>query len=116
MTNKDLRTGMFGIMDDGTEFVIVEDLMVYKDGGYDDVDELFDDLSFPCSGINVLFDVGDIKSFDHLESVIGGHCRDVQPIYNRKLHLEYTDLTISDIEKMLGIKNIRIVKSRTKER
>lgn len=111
MTNKDLRTGMFGIMDDGNEFVVVEGLMVYKDGGYDNVDELSDDLAFPYSGINVLFDVNDIKSFGHLESVVEGHYRNIQPIYNRDLHLEYTDLTISDIEKMLGIKNIRIVKS-----
>lgn len=54
MTKADLRTGMFGLItyapgnwrDNEDLFVIVGDKLVYRSGGFDDLDDLTDDLKF----------------------------------------------------------------------
>ena len=95
MTKADLKTGMFGVMSNGKRFVIVNDLIVYQDGGFDCVKELDKDLRFLCYRIDKLFDV---KSFDQARA--GIHL-----LYDR---LAETIMTITEIEEKLGVKNLRI--------
>lgn len=44
---KDLKTGMFGETDDGDRFVVVDDILVFKNGSYQPISDFDDDL---CSG------------------------------------------------------------------
>lgn len=105
MKKKDLKTGMFGVMDDGHKFVIVNEVFVYKNGGFDYVHSINDDLSFGrgFSQIDALYEC---ISFDQLECAIDDD--KLYPcIWKRN---EFTEMTISEIEKKLGIKNLRIKK------
>jgi hypothetical protein len=102
---KDLRTGMFGVMDNGAKFVIVNEFFVYKDGGFDYVRSINDDLSFGL-GFAQIDGLYECDSFDQLECAIDDG--KLYPcIWKRN---EFTEMTISEIEKKLGIKNLRIKK------
>lgn len=70
MKKKDLRTGMFGVMDCGAKFVIVGDIFVYKHGGFDYVHMINDDLSFGLgySQIDALYEC---DSFNQLDCAMG---------------------------------------------
>lgn len=68
-TAKDLKTGMFGVTDKGEKFVIVNDLMIYDDGGYDIVSHVRDDMTIGLRHITKVYD--GIKSFKMLEGNIG---------------------------------------------
>lgn len=46
MTKKELKTGMFGIMDDGEVFVIAGDKLIYECGQYNNLADMSDDLTF----------------------------------------------------------------------
>lgn len=61
-----LKTGVFGVMSDGKKFVVVEDYIVYQDGGFDAV-ATFDRHSQPLYWVEKLVKC---KSFKQLESVI----------------------------------------------
>lgn len=104
MTKKDLTTGMFGVMSNGQSFVIVNDLIVYQEGGFDFTENLKDDLSFNHYCINELvyaqsFRQAQMKS----ENTI--------LLYDRLAEMakKETVMTIAEIEKKLGIKNLRII-------
>ena len=45
MPDEYLKTGTFGVLDNGLAFVIVNDLLVYENGEFDYVDDVNDDLS-----------------------------------------------------------------------
>lgn len=62
----DIKTGMFGKMSDGDLFVVVNDLIVYKDdGGYDEVSCMDDDLRFFCYGIDYLVEATSFQNAAH---------------------------------------------------
>lgn len=105
MTKKDLKTGWFGVMSNGNRFVIVDNIMVYLDGGFDWVDDLDDNLGFPIvhRKIEKLFQC---NSFDQLDRVLNGKLF-VRCVYDSK---ETVEMTISEIENKLGIKNLKIIK------
>lgn len=46
MTKADLKTGMFGRTNKHEWFVVVDDRLVYEDGGYDFIEEMDYNLSF----------------------------------------------------------------------
>jgi hypothetical protein len=101
MTKRDLKTGMFGVTDRGEYFVVVNDNIVYEDGCHDSVSYLTDDLVFKasCRRIMKLFDC---NGFDDAKANFG--C-----IYDREKETVH-EMTISEIEKALGISNLKIKK------
>lgn len=46
MTKVELRTGMFGVDNDGEVFVVVGDKLMYENGQYDNVADMNDNLEF----------------------------------------------------------------------
>lgn len=104
MTKADLKTGMFGVMSNGAKFVIVNDEIVYKNGGYDLIRSLNHDLSFSSYGIDVLVRA---VSFDNMDNILKKrNGNDLRILYDRAK--EETVMTIAEIEQKLGIKNLRI--------
>lgn len=104
MTKADLKTGMFGVMSDGSKFVIVDDKFVYKNGGYDLIRSLNHDLSFSSYRIDVLVHA---VSFDNMDSILKNrNGNDYRILYDRAK--EGTVMTIAEIEQKLGVKNLRI--------
>lgn len=100
MTKADLKTGLFGLMSNGKMFVIVGNLIVYQNSGYDKIDEMNENLSFSFYRIIYLTTA---KSFDHLEMKIKEKQDNMLSGKSNE-----TVMTISEIEQKLGIKNLRI--------
>lgn len=101
MTKADLRTGMFGVTSIGDWFVIVNEIIVYERGGYDNLYVVSDNLGLPFYTIDILVKA---RSFNEAKN----HLREKHNIlYNRNEKKE-TVMTIAEIEKELGIKNLRI--------
>lgn len=96
-TKDNLKTGTFGEMSDGSVFVVVNDTLVYEKGGYDSIRRLDDDLSYFCNRIMKVSD--NAISFNTFRSF------DTPLIYDRNAIVE---MTIEEIEKKLGIKNLKI--------
>ena len=46
LTKNDLKTGMFGVLNTGDKFVIVNDKIVYQDGGYNNISSIITDNYF----------------------------------------------------------------------
>lgn len=97
-----LKNGVFGILSDGSKFVVVNDFMVYEDGMFDDIDNLNDDLSFEFDKIMKL-KVG-CKCFNSVNKpdIVGDtiiYSRDTFPV----------EMTVEEIKKKLGITNLKIV-------
>ena len=104
MTKKDVRTGMFGVMDNGFRFVIADDLIVYQNGEFDYFSDVTVDLQLRFKKISQLYDC---QSFNQLDDGINGNSK-FPCIWDRdKRDIE---MTISEIEKRLGIKNLKIIK------
>ena len=107
MRKKNLRTGMFGVITTGEKFVVVNDLLVYEGGGFDWISSMDDDLSFSCYSIDKLYQC---DSFRQLDSAINN------PILKSKYECLFdrercvTEMSISEIEERLGIKNLKIIK------
>lgn len=106
-TKKDLKTGMFGVATQGCKFVIVNNLLVYEDGNYDVISNMTDDLKFgPGYCIEKLYD--DCYSFKDLDNCLDGNLGVfAKLVYDRN---EEHEMTISEIEAKLGIKNLKIIK------
>lgn len=66
-----LKTGVFGRTNEGENFGIVDDRMIYQDGGFDWIRNLNSNLEFP-SFTKIDFLVKGIQSFNHLNSVLNG--------------------------------------------
>ena len=83
-TEKDIKTGMFGVMSNGYKFVVVNDHFVYEDGGYDNV---YLDLAF--WHVDKLYE--GLHSFRMLEVVLNGSTDygklvyEYKPRYNGKV-------------------------------
>ena len=103
MTKSDLKTGMFGVMDDGDWFVIVDDTIVYENGMFDTIDRISDDLCYETYKIERLYK---LKYHGGFNSVKFGL---YSPIYDRRKQ-ESVEMTIPEIEKALGITNLKIKK------
>lgn len=100
-TKKDLRTGMFGVMNNGIRFVIVDDLIVYQAGGCNQVSFLKNDLSFGRGTyISKLTTVA--RSFNMLKD-------NISFIYDRDRDT-VTEMTWEQIKEKLGVQNLKIVK------
>ena len=103
MTKADLKTGMFGVMSNGKMFVIVNDLIVYQNGGFDFTETLKDDLSLGHYCINELVYA---RSFNQAQR----KSENTILLYDRfaEMAKKETVMTIAEIEQKLGIKNLRI--------
>lgn len=89
-TNDNLKTGMFGIVSESGAFVIIGSRIIYQDGGFDDICELKDDLSFRYSGRKIMKVYDSCYSFDHLESTIAGTERNpAKLVYDRERDTEH---------------------------
>ena len=83
-TKNDLKTGMFGIVGESEAFVIIGSRIIYQKGGFDDICELKDDLSFR-SRRKIMKVYDSCYSFDHLESTIAGTERHLAKlVYDRE--------------------------------
>ena len=100
-----LKNGVFGIMTDGKEFVVVNDRLIYKNGGYDRIEDIDDTLQFGMNtyGVDKLFNA---LSFDNLEVCINLH----QNVLYDSRDYKVVEMTVAEIEAKLGIKNLRIKK------
>jgi hypothetical protein len=98
-TNKDLlKTGVFGITDGKARFVIVGDVIVYSEGGWDSVASVNDNLELKYSKIDKLFE--GVKSFKWLSDALHGDLHGVTLIYDRERERD----TVKDTPKDEGIK------------
>lgn len=79
-TKYDLRTGMFGVMEDGEKFVVVGDKMIYQNRGYDLVCTLDEDLCFTMHSISKVYD--NVVSFWNLETTMRSGSK--SPVYDRE--------------------------------
>lgn len=93
-TKNDLKTGMFGVMDNGDKFVVVNDTLVYQNDGWDNVASLDENLSMFFSKVMTVYT--NCRSFRHLNGTIKGTAhhpatlvydreRDNEPLYNGKV-------------------------------
>ena len=93
-TKNDLKTGMFGVMDDEMNFVIVGDKIIYQNDGFDNVKSLTEDLCFYSRKIMKVYD--GCYSFRHLNKLINNIAytpatlvynreRDTEKFYNGKV-------------------------------
>lgn len=99
-----LKNGIFGIMDTGDRFVIVDDEFVYESGEYDLTSYCDKDLNLKYRSVEKLVIARSFKSLiSHLDE-------ERFIIYDRKR--EETCLTIKEIEEKLGVKNLKIVKEK----
>lgn len=106
-TKKDLKTGMFGVMDNNKRFVIVDDLVVYSYGGFDRLSEMVneDDLAWSWNKIDKVFK--NCLSFGHLDAMLcEGNISDL--VFDRKRDT-IKEMTVAEIEKALGYP-VKVVK------
>lgn len=87
-TKEDIKTGMFGVMDNGNKFVIVNDRIVYQHGPFDELYSLNDNFEMCYNKIDKLYT--GIKSFTMLESTLktgeyGKVVWERKPLYNGKV-------------------------------
>ena len=103
-TLKDLlKNGVFGVMSNGSKFVVVNDHIVYQHGTYESVKAFADEKKRSPYYIKALYD--DISSF-------GGLSLAMDNVVSNKIIYsisEPVEMTISEIKKKLGIKNLKIV-------
>lgn len=100
-----LKTGVFGVMDNGDKFVVINGYIVYLDGGFDVVKSCDEDLNYSNYKIEKLVEC---HSFRQLQGAIDGGNYNI--IYDRKTKNASVEMTIAEIEAKLGIKNLKIVK------
>jgi hypothetical protein len=82
-TKSDLKTGMFGVMDNGFKFVVVNDHFVYSNGEWDRVSSLDDDLAMYSKKIMKVFE--GIDSFNILNFALDvDYSFKPNPIYDRE--------------------------------
>ena len=98
-TRDDLRTGMFGITSNGLKFVVVDDYLVYEHGEYD-----YKNMSFHSYKVEKVFD--NCRSFNQLHRILSGVYKSYDLVYDCNASVE---MTISEIEQKLGIKNLKII-------
>lgn len=99
-----LETGMFGVMSDGDQFVVVNDKLVYRNGDWDYVSEAEGDRLFGYCVDKVWTG---LVSFNCVARASNGSLHDCETlVYERCLPVK---MTLSEIAKRLGIKNIEIV-------
>lgn len=115
MKRRDLKTGMFGKMSNGKLFVIVNDLIVYQDGGFDYIKELDKNLGIRHYEWR-------IEEYWTIEILVVANCFNIaknlinnrknrskdEIIYDRRAQETPIAMTIAEIEEELGIKNLRI--------
>lgn len=92
-TKNDLKTGMFGVMDNGFKFVVVDDRLIYSNGEWDKVSSLNDKLEMYSKKIMTVYDRTTVCSFNILDYAIISNLfnpvydreRDTKPLYNGKV-------------------------------
>lgn len=99
----DLKDGMIvKLRDNGLRFVFKNKLLYGN--GYADLNNYEDDLTHICNNdldIMVVYDIEEINSLDLGYDVVGEI-----PTWKRE---EVVEMTVSEIEKKLGIKNLKVV-------
>lgn len=81
-TNKDLKSGMFGVMSDGAKFVVVNDKLVYQDDGYDLICSFKNNMECISYSIDKVWT--GIHSFRMLDRVIENERTYGELVYSRK--------------------------------
>lgn len=99
MKYPELKSGMFGEMNNGDIFVIVNDLIVYQDGGYDEVPDFDnDDLSYERDeDWSIAKLTKKVVSFNQYKSL-----KDDDFLFDRSKEPQI--MTIAEIEEALGFK------------
>lgn len=107
-TKEDLEDGMIVKIKDGTYYMYFEKFKKFvRNGGYLSLDQYLNDLT--CNSINNSFNIisiyeaNDLTSFDFNGQDAKGH---LNQIWERPIEII---MTISEIEKKLGIKNLKII-------
>ena len=104
-SKKDLETGVFGLMSDGVgNFVVVDNKLIYQNGGCAWIRDLNSDLELAGCKILVLYK--NCVSFDCLDSYLDSHPEHV--VYDRDGRDSTRKMTLSEIEEALGYK-VKIV-------
>ena len=97
----ELKTGMFGVLDNGQQFVVVGDKLVYRDGGWD-WSETYK------SGRNMYHKVlrlyNNVCSFDGLVA----YEEDEERCAIYDVEEEPVTLTFEEVKSKLGVKNLII--------
>lgn len=110
-TKADLKDGMVVETNDGKNYIYLERFKKFFDGaGYLDLDGYNDDLTNkneyddPAFNIKAVYTLKDLYSLDLYATK---NFNQMEKIWERPIHKVY--MTISEIEKKLGIKNLEIV-------
>ena len=90
MTKSELKTGMFGITDDIDDdvFVVVGNRLVYKNGGYDNLEEVREDLTF-MDGCKII----EIHLAHCFEDVENGES---EVMWTRPIEADTTPITLTE--------------------
>lgn len=106
-----LKNGVFGKMSNGYLFVVVDDKILYKSGGWDRLCDCRSDLTFNYYKIDYLVDTYCFDTADRITLDPYGDESDI--IYDRSGKYGVTkksvDMTIEEIEEKLGITNLKII-------
>lgn len=104
MKVSEFENGMFGIMDNGKMFVVVGECLVYHTGGFDYISSMKPDFSYTNYRVDRLYRPGAVLSFDGLIQAIKENF--TAPVY---ICEKCVEMTVSEIENKLGIKNLKII-------
>ena len=96
----ELKTGMFGVTDDGDEFVVVGDKIVYKSGTWQSVEDAWDTDGL-CYKILRVYN--DVPCFNSLHNRETGYKSSA--IYDAERPVE---MTLDEVKCKLGVKNLII--------
>lgn len=107
----ELKSGMMGTTKNGQNFVIIDDYVLYEDGGWDNLTQSwFNDNQIKCGTQTIALIVDGCKSFNwfnfYLEYPNDECNKHIKVVYGSK----ETVMTIKEIEDKLGITNLRIKK------
>lgn len=107
-TKEDLEDGMIIKVKDGTYYMYFEKFRKFvRNGGYLSLNQYLNDLTYNCinGSFNVvsIYEANDLTSLDFNGQDTKGH---LNQIWERPIEII---MTVSEIEKKLGIKNLKII-------
>ena len=96
----ELKNGMFGRTTDGDSFVVIGNRLVYQKGTWDYASYTHSDYE-----IEVLYE--NLPCFAALEDALNGEYLFAVCVYDIRNNV--VEMTVSEIEEKLGIKNLKII-------
>lgn len=99
MTVKEMcKTGVFGIMSDGDKFVVVNDIIVYSNGNFDQLGNMSEDGNYSFYKVEKL--VKNCNSFQELD-----HLTEKDIIFDRSKCVE---MTLAEVREKLNMPHLII--------